>query len=129
MSQEELNNKEIITKLRSIMDEKDQIKAREKELNQEKEYMEGLLIPMMRAEGINKFSSDGIGTASIKPKIVYQVPDWNVIHEFIIKNNEPGLLQKRLSESKIKELLEGGIEVPGIKKIELDKVNFRRSSN
>lgn len=128
MSQVEFTNKEIITKLREIMDEKDQIKAREKELNQDKEYMEGLLIPMMRAEGIDKFSTAGIGTASIKPKIIYSAEDWDIVCKFIVENNEPMLLQKRLSEAKIKELQEGGIEIPGIKKIELDKLNFRRSS-
>lgn len=128
MSQEGLNNKEILVRLREISEEKDQIKTREKELNGQKEYLTSILIPMMREEGIDKFSTKGVGTASIKTKVVYSAENWDVIHKFMIDNNEPSLLQKRLNETKIKELQEGGIEVLGIKKLELDKLNFRRSS-
>lgn len=125
----DLNNKEILVKLKKVSDRKDEIKAEEKTLNAEKEYLTGLLIPMMRAEGIDKFSTKGVGTASIKPKVVYPVKDWDKVHKFIVENDEPSLLQKRISESKMAELLEGGIEVPGVERIEIDKLNFRRSNS
>jgi hypothetical protein len=122
------NTEAMLIELKEISDRKAEMKEEESTLNKRKEYLQKMLVSFMQAEGLDKLSIKGVGTASLKTKEVYTPEDWPQIYGYILEHKEFGLLHKRLSSGLLKELEESGINVPGIKKLEFDDVSFRKSS-
>lgn len=133
MAKEEIkldkNTNDMMERLKAIADRKSEIKEEETGLNKEKEYLQGLLVEYMRAEGLDKISAKGVGTASLKNKVIWTPKDWDKIYSYIEEHKEFGLLHKRLSRGLLETLEKNGIEVPGVGKMELPEVAFRRSNS
>lgn len=67
-------------------------------------------LPKSDATGV----SGRIATARIVVKQVPQVTDWSALHNYLLEQRRLDLLQKRLSESGIRELWDDGQIVPGV---------------
>ncbi len=107
----------------AIEKEAETLKARETQL---REHLINTL-PKSQASGI----AGSVARASIESKTIYQVKDWGLVHEYIRKNagKNPGvwaLLQRRLSDSTVKEMWEGGTKVPGTEPYELKTVSLTK---
>ena len=62
---------------------------------------------------------------SIKEEIVPTVQDWDEVYKYLIQTKQFELIQKRMSATAFRELLQMGMNVPGVKATELTRVNFR----
>lgn len=67
----------------------------------------------------------------VENKDVVRVTDWDVFHEYIIKQSkkDPGvwaMLQKRVNDSTVLEVLEAGKAVPGCEKIPVAVVRMNK---
>lgn len=67
-------------------------------------------IPKSAASGI----AGRLARATIVPKIVPTVEDWDAFHKYVIKTKDFSLLQKRLGEAAIRERWDAGKKVPGV---------------
>ena len=78
----------------------------------------------MEDQGLDQIAND-VCTVSKKIDVVPTVEDWDVVHQHILDTKQFELLQKRMSATAWRELLQMGQAVPGVKATELTKINFR----
>jgi len=103
-----------------------QIKGIEADMNQVKfailEHMKSL-----NAESIR--TSSGLVYRTVRT--TYSTNDWDAMHKFIVDNNMPQLLEKRLNQGNIKAYLEENPEVlpPGLNSSMEYSVTIKRSKN
>lgn len=57
-----------------------------------------------------------------KPK----VGDWEEVYKFMMENDAPDLLQRRLNEGAVAARVEDGINVPGVEYIEVNKLTVSK---
>jgi hypothetical protein len=71
------------------------------------------------------------GTVSLTTTMQASIGDWGVFSRFVVENNEPDLLQHRVSTTALKTYLEasGDKVPPGINVTNIRGITIRRSSN
>lgn len=82
-------------------------------------------LPKSSATGI----SGKLATAKVETKSVVQVADWDALYAYIIKNAKKGgfaLLQRRVSDSAVREIWEEKKEVPGCKAFNVPVVSVTK---
>lgn len=82
-------------------------------------------LPKSDATGI----SGKFATARIEMKSVVQVTDWDAVYQFVIKNAKKGgfaLLQRRISDSAVREIWEAHKEVPGCAAMNIPVVSLTK---
>jgi hypothetical protein len=81
----------------------------------------------LKAQGIT--SSGGKEyTASVSEEDVFNISDYEAFTRFVLRNKAPYLFQRRLSVTAVRELIEmkGGKVLPGLEKVKVDKLSFRK---
>lgn len=69
--------------------------------------LEAWLLKNMDALGTSQLKSpDGYGTAYIRTQVKASCTDWGIFHEFIVQNNRPDFMEKRVSATAVKEYVE-----------------------
>jgi hypothetical protein len=117
---------EIIQQFRELKDEKDKLNKEIKDnLNPGIEYLQGLIITRMQAEGATKISTD-FGSCSIKTDIYPKIENFGLFIQYIASHNALELIQKRVSAAPYRAIIMEGGEVPGLGEYEDTKLNFRR---
>jgi hypothetical protein len=96
----------------------------EKELKHTKTMLETQIATSLKEQGIDRVGNDQC-TVSLKQEIVPTVDDWDMLHQHIIDTKQFELLQKRMSATAYRELLQMGQAVPGVTSTELTRINFR----
>ena len=119
------NLEEACRQLREVKNEKEQLTARKKELDSKEEYLEGLILAGLRAEGLTSAKTSH-GTATIKEEEVPIIEDWNETLTYIFEAQAHPLLKKSVSSAVWRELREMGIEVPGLGVFKKESIQFRR---
>ena len=76
-------------------------------------------LPKSQASGI----AGRVARVQIETKPVPQVSEWNDFYTYIRKNNAFELLQRRPSESAVKERMDAGERVPGVTIFQAKKVS------
>jgi hypothetical protein len=109
--------------LRAYEDEDEAIKA-------QMEMVEGKLLDLCKTIGADSLKTQH-GTIIRSVKTRYWTSDWEAMHKFILEHKMPDLLEKRVSQSTMKQLLE---ENPDLmpKGMNIDSryaVTIRRSSS
>jgi hypothetical protein len=109
--------------LRVYEDEDEAIKA-------QMEMVEGKLLDLCKTIGADSLKTQH-GTIIRSVKTRYWTSDWEAMHKFILEHKMPDLLEKRVSQSTMKQLLE---ENPDLmpKGMNIDSryaVTIRRSSS
>ncbi len=67
-------------------------------------------LPASKAEGV----TGKVARATIVPKVIPIVEDWDKLYAFIKKNNRFDLLQRRLNETAVEEMWDAKKKVPGV---------------
>jgi hypothetical protein len=109
------------------------LKARKKILDNEIdevvdhiEKIEADIIHMMSEQKVDVASHDGL-TVRPKDHTYAHVEDWNKLYEFIEKEHYLHLLEKRVSVTGYRELLELGRQVPGVVPFVKTKLSISQS--
>ena len=105
------------TEIRSLQQEEKALKVHQNDLESE-------IMWKMEEQGLDQIANDKC-TNSKKKEVVPTVEDWDVLHQHIIETNRFELLQKRMSATAYRELLQMEMSVPGVKATELTKINYR----
>ena len=108
---------EVRTNLKSLQEKERGFKSRKMEL-------EAKIVSTLKEQGIDRVGNDGC-TLSIKQEFVPTVEDWDQVYQYLIQTKQFELIQKRMSATAFRELLQMGMNVPGVKATELTRVNFR----
>lgn len=117
---------ELLTTAKSLRQEKREMESKVKETAQSLEEINQIIQRKMHAEGIEKTTVDGI-TVSLTKSTVYNITDYDSFAKYIVDNSYTGLLQRRVSNPFMRELLQAGETVPGIEPFEKEQVNMRVS--
>jgi hypothetical protein len=112
-------------KLFDLKSKKAELNKEVKELNPLIEETEKELLTKMRDEGLPSISND-LGTIYISPQVVPNVINWDMFYEFIRKTNSFHLLERRLTSTAYREMVENGEEVPGVDPSRFDQVRTRK---
>ena len=105
------------TEIRSLQQEEKALKVHQNDLESE-------IMWKMEEQGLDQIANDKC-TISKKKEVVPTVEDWDVLHQHIVETNRFELLQKRMSATAYRELLQMEMSVPGVKATELTKINYR----
>ena len=122
MSDRKLND--IMDELTSIRTQESDIQASQKKLRLRRNDLESEIMWKMEEQGLDQIAND-LCTISKKKEIVPTVEDWDALHQHILDTRQFELLQKRMSATAYRELLQMDTSVPGVKATELTKINYR----
>jgi hypothetical protein len=109
-----------------IREEKRDLDRQSKECGARLDEIKALIYAKLEEAGVDRTAVDGI-TLSKSDTVVPTVEDWDALGQFIVENNMLYLLQRRVSAATWKELLEDGVDVPGITAFTKQDVNIRAS--
>lgn len=92
------------------------------------EIVEAKLLDLCKIVGADSLKTHH-GTVIRSVKTRYWTSDWNSMHKFIMENNMPELLEKRISQSTLKQLLDENPDMmpPGVNIDSRYAVTIRRS--
>ena len=121
---EDKNLNTLLDELASIRGEIKSLQEQEKVLKLRQNDLDSEIIRKMEDQGLDQIAND-VCTVSKKIDVVPTVEDWDVVHRHILDTKQFELLQKRMSATAWRELLQMGQAVPGVKATELTKINFR----
>lgn len=82
-------------------------------------------LPKSQATGI----AGKLARATIEKKQIIKVDDWDKLQAYIVKNAKKGgfaLLQRRVSESAVREIWDGGKTVPGTSAMDISVVSVTK---
>ncbi len=94
------------------------------------EVVEGKLLDLCKAIGADSLKTQH-GTIIRTVKTRYWTSDWNSMHKFIMEHNMPELLEKRVSQTTMKQLLDENPDLmpPGMNVDSRYAVTIRRNSS
>lgn len=116
---------ELSRKLFDLKSKKAELNKEVKELNPLIEEIENHLLAKMKDEGLPKISND-LGTVYISPQVVPHVVNWDTFYEYVRKTNSFHLLERRLTQTAYREMVENGEDVPGVDPTRFDQVRTRK---
>lgn len=92
------------------------------------EMVEGKLLDLCKSVGADSLKTQH-GTVIRSVKTRYWTSDWNSMHKFVMEHNMPELLEKRISQTTMKQLLEENPDMmpPGVNIDSRYAVTIRRS--
>ena len=122
MNDRKLND--IMDELTTIRKQESDIQASQKKLKLRRNDLESEIMWKMEEQGLDQIAND-LCTISKKKEIVPTVEDWDALHQHILDTRQFELLQKRMSATAYRELLQMDMSVPGVKATELTKINYR----
>lgn len=64
--------------------------------------------------------------AQIKTKTKPRAADWEKVYDFVVEHDRFDLLQRRLSDKAVMDMLEDGEEVPGIERVHVPEVSITK---
>ena len=114
----------LIDSIWASREEKRRLDAQVKETEAAIAELQTQLMERMEAEGTDKARGSKAGV-SISTNIVANVEDWDALWAYIAKNKYYGLLQKRVTETAYRELLDLGKTVPGVQPFPKRTLNVR----
>jgi hypothetical protein len=99
-------------------------------VKEQMELVETELLSMCKSIGADSLKTQA-GTVIRTVKTRYWTSDWNSMHKFIMEHNMPELLEKRISQSVLKQLLDENPDMmpPGVNVDSKYAVTIRRSAN
>jgi hypothetical protein len=118
---------QIMAEMFEIRLEKAQLKEREKQLNEVWYALESQLMSMADELGMKRMGVDGLGTATVTETVVPVVEDWDSVHQYILENEAPHLLQRRVAAAAFRELQDMGVDVPGLSPYTKRAISLRKT--
>ena len=124
MEEQKQTMDELLTDLTEVRMNLKNLQEKERGFKSRKMELEAKIVSSLKQQGIDRVGNDGC-TVSIKEEIVPTVQDWDQVYKYLIQTKQFELIQKRMSATAFRELLQMGMNVPGVKATELTRVNFR----
>lgn len=115
---------ELLNELTQVRTDLKKLQEKEKGFKGRKMELEAKIVSTLKQQGIDRIGNDSC-TLSIKEEIVPTVEDWDQVYQHLLQTKQFELIQKRMSATAFRELLQMGMNVPGVKATELTRVNFR----
>lgn len=102
--------------------------AEDEEIKSQMEVVETKLLDLCKSIGADSLKTKQ-GTVIRTVKTRYWTSDWNSMHKFVMDNNMPELLEKRISQTTMKQLLDENPDMmpPGMNVDSRYSVTIRRS--
>lgn len=127
MSFDKLNLGQLLEKRAAVGAEIKKMNAELKELKEEQMDLDSAI--MQRADGANlsRVSND-FYTASVTEEEFPQVLDWDQFYEYILKNRDFSLLQRRPSSTAYREAVKLEGNIPGVETRTIRKISFRKNT-
>lgn len=102
-----------------IEDKRDEIRteyeSKDSKLKAARDQIEQYMLQEMKDMGLDAYSVPGQGVANVRVKRRFGGADWSLIWDFVVANNCPSMLQKRLLDTAVQQYLdEHGTLPPGI---------------
>lgn len=109
MSEEKLNAEKLTTVYLKIKDKRSELSAefkeKDAELSDQLNKVKKALLEYCEEQGVDSVrTSAGLFYRSARTR--YWTSDWSSLHEFILENEVPELLDKRVNQSNMKQFLE-----------------------
>lgn len=82
-----------------------QYETQDEAIKEQMETLESKLLELCKSIGADSLKTQH-GTVIRTIKTRYWTSDWNSMHKFIMENNMPELLEKRISQTAMKQLLD-----------------------
>ena len=120
----EIKLNDLMDNLADVRDKMRSLQEQEKVLRIRRNDLESAIIGKMDEQGIDQIANN-LCTISKKLEIVPTVEDWDILYKHILRTKQFELLQKRMSATAYRELLQMNTPVPGVKAAELTKINYR----
>jgi len=80
-------------------------KEQDRELTEQLDKIKSALLTYCKEQGVDSVkTSSGMFYRSVRSR--YWTSDWESMHKFVMENNVPELLEKRLSQAAVKQYLE-----------------------
>jgi hypothetical protein len=79
-------------------------------------------LPKSQASGV----AGKVARVTVYNKEIPQVEDWNLFYRFVKKEGRFDLMQRRLSEKAVSDMLEEGEKVPGVKVFKTPVVSLNK---
>lgn len=115
---------QLLTELTEVRTNLKTLQEKERGFKSQKMELEAKIVSTLKEQGIDRVGNDGC-TLSIKQELVPTVEDWDQVYQYLLQTKQFELIQKRMSATAFRELLQMGMHVPGVKATELTRVNFR----
>lgn len=96
-----------------------------KEIKEQQDNLDRLLMWKMDKTGVTRVGNDD-ASVSIGTDVVADVTDWESVYEHIQSTGDFSLIQRRVSSTAYRELLNMGENVPGMQPREIRRINFRK---
>jgi len=120
-----LETKTLFTKLQELEERKRALYNEEKQIKAEIAEVENRILDDMAESGVSMMEFNG-QRYSPTVKVQPSSDDWDATFSWIKENNAFYLVQKRLSAPAVKELLDDGEQIPGLKIYEETKLTRRK---
>lgn len=123
----------LLASLREIRDQKDAINAQLKKLNEREAEAERAILDAMTAAGLTApgqavKAACGSATRHVKWRAAYDPERWPQVVEWCCNQGRTDLIQRRLTDAKIMELVDSGTTLPeGMTVQPFEELYFRRS--
>ena len=124
MEEEKQTMDELLTELTEVRTSLKNLQEKERGFKSRKMELEARIVSTLKEQGIDRIGNDNC-TVSIKEEVVPTVEDWDQVYQHLLQTKQFELIQKRMSATAFRELLQTGMNVPGVKATELTRVNFR----
>ena len=124
MEEEKQTMDELLTELTEVRTSLKNLQEKERGFKSRKMELEARIVSTLKEQGIDRIGNDNC-TVSIKEEVVPTVEDWDQVYQHLLQTKQFELIQKRMSATAFRELLQMGMNVPGVKATELTSVNFR----
>ena len=108
---------------------KREFEEKEAALKEQLEAVERHLLEVCKTAGADSIKTQ-FGTIIRKVETRYWTSDWESMHKFVLSNNAPELLERRISQTTMKEFLQNNPDKlpPGLNADSRYTVTIRRSS-
>lgn len=96
-----------------------------KQIKEQQDDLDRLLMWKMDKTGVTRVGNDD-ASVSIGTDVVADVTDWESVYQHIQSTGDFSLIQRRVSSTAYRELLNMGENVPGMQPREIRRINFRK---
>ncbi len=116
MEEEKQTMDELLTELTEVRTSLKNLQEKERGFKSRKMELEARIVSTLKEQGIDRIGNDNC-TVSIKEEVVPTVEDWDQVYQHLLQTKQFELIQKRMSATAFRELLQMGMNVPGVKQL------------
>ncbi len=129
ITKDEPNTETLLSELRSIKDRGDELAEEQKKLSERRQQIEYALMDFHKTTGLASFSGAGISVFfdDEAMRATYDPEKWNEVCEWAVKTGNQHIIQRRLTDSKVLDLIDAGVALPaGLGVESYVKISIRR---